>query len=452
MPMLPNILPDVNAGGIDNLEPPAPRTAPSGPDDSFDSLMTQAQAPDDNESDERDPANFLQSPHDTRSSPQKTSDLDKDSSGQSTATSDSSHPAQSANAVDNSVLVAAQMIVPAPTPPVPSNTSATAVQNANTAAESARILSVGLQAKSSPRTTVKTSDTKVQNQPAQDQPALAATKSAATAAEKLTLAVTPSESANATPEEVPDLKTIVPQASETSVSDVKTPAPTPSNADGTPAAKQDASMKSAEKTSKIASLSGKNLPGNAPFVLRENNLPVRADQTAAAIASSYSSASVTSTAASTDTAVEVLPATDIRSPALERTQELITNYAMRLTSSNTDSLQVVIKPDTGTQLSLELRQNGGGVDAQVVMQQGDFAHLNHRWPELQQQLEQRGIRLGPLGGENDSAGGNNAFQQKQSQPSAETDSGGIINNLPLAALPNPSAAQPAASRGWETWA
>ncbi len=454
MSLLPNILPDVNAGAVDNLQPPVTRAAPDGSDANFDNLMARAQAPavnqnPDNTDDKRDPANFLSS-RDAKSDPPKATGHDQDDSNQSTATADPSHPPQSTNTVDNPALLIAQMIIPPSVPSVPSNTSPVVVENVSGTSDSAQILSVSLQGKSPSKSAVKTSDTKVQNQPAQDQPA--ATKAASTVPEKLALAVTSAVSTDSVPEEVSDLKSVVPHASDTPASDTKTPAPAPSNVDGTPAAKQDVTMKSAEKTNKIASLSGKNLPGSASFVLRENNLPVRADQTAAAIASSYSSAGTSSAAMSTDTAVEILPAVDVHSPALERTQELITNYAVRLTSSNTDSLQIVIKPDTGTQLSLELRQHGGGVDAQVVLQQGDFAHLNHRWPELQQQLEQRGIRLGPLTGENGSTGGNHAFQQKQNQPAAETDSGGIITNLPLAALPSPSATQPAVSRGWETWA
>ena len=86
---------------------------------------------------------------------------------------------------------------------------------------------------------------------------------------------------------------------------------------------------------------------------------------------------------------------------------------MRVNDVGTDSLQVVIKPGAGTQLSLELRQHGGGVEVQAALQQGDFKHLSQHWPELQQRLEQRGIRLAPLTDDGTLAnGGSGTFQTK----------------------------------------
>jgi hypothetical protein len=212
-------------------------------------------------------------------------------------------------------------------------------------------------------------------------------------------------------------------------------------------------MKSAEKTNKIASVSGKNLPGNAAFVARENNLPVRTDQTAVnsqglpAQDGSDSIASLTTSQASNPVAAGLV------SQTMERMHELVALHAMRLTSTGTSTLHVVIKPDTGTQLSLELRQRGNGVEAQAVLQQGDFGHLNQHWAQLQQHLEQRGIRLAPLGGENNFTGnGSGTFQDKPGRRSTEMDAAGSFPETVLAALPGVSNTQPAARRGWETWA
>ena len=49
--------------------------------------------------------------------------------------------------------------------------------------------------------------------------------------------------------------------------------------------------------------------------------------------------------------------------------------------------------------------------------------LNQHWPELQQRLEQRGIRLAPLAGQENAAasGGNNGFQQPPQPQAAESD-------------------------------
>lgn len=128
--------------------------------------------------------------------------------------------------------------------------------------------------------------------------------------------------------------------------------------------------------------------------------------------------------------------------------------AVRLSDSGNSSMQVVIKPDAGTELSLELRQRGGGgVEVQAVLQQGDFNHLSQQWPELQQRLEQRGVRLAPLSDEGAAAnngGSQETFQQKQNQTA------GMVPEIALADAPTgmlaPAAAQSPAHRGWETWA
>ena len=96
--------------------------------------------------------------------------------------------------------------------------------------------------------------------------------------------------------------------------------------------------------------------------------------------------------------------------AVERTHDMMALHAMRLVESNSDSLSVVIKPAVGTELSLELRQRNGGVEAQATLTRGDHQFLSQHWPELQQRLEQRGIKLAPLGGETDfSANDNGQF-------------------------------------------
>ena len=55
--------------------------------------------------------------------------------------------------------------------------------------------------------------------------------------------------------------------------------------------------------------------------------------------------------------------------------------------SDAESLSVVIRPGAGTELSLELRQRNGAVEAHAILQRGDFQMLNQHWPELQAQLE-----------------------------------------------------------------
>jgi hypothetical protein len=119
-------------------------------------------------------------------------------------------------------------------------------------------------------------------------------------------------------------------------------------------------------------------------------------------------------------------------------------------------MQVVIKPDSGTQLSLELRQHGGSVAVQAALQQGNFNHLSQQWPELQQRLGQRGIQLAPLADDAPSThgGADGSFQQNQQQttePVAEDHYASIRQALPAIAHAPVIASEPA-QQGWESWA
>jgi hypothetical protein len=238
-----------------------------------------------------------------------------------------------------------------------------------------------------------------------------------------------------------------------------------SDVNGTTVAKQDAPMKKTEIPNKIASSAGKILPGEAVSAAQKNNLPprvnffepvsARAEQMTANVAANSSA----SDRAASPESVEVISnavVADNRAQVLERTQDLVALHALRLSNSSADSLQVVVKPDAGTQLSLELRQRGDGVEAQAILQRGDFEHLNQQWPGLQQQLEARGIRLAPLVNDGNFFNGSD-FQRKQNQ-SAESNlfSGGTFAEIAPVGLVAGTFAQPAARaethRGWETWA
>jgi hypothetical protein len=143
-------------------------------------------------------------------------------------------------------------------------------------------------------------------------------------------------------------------------------------------------------------------------------------------------------------------------PAVERMQEMVTLNAVHLSDSGNNSMQVVIKPDSGTQLSLELRQHGGSVEVQAVLQQGNFHQLSQQWPELQQRLGQRGIQLAPLGdnattAQNGDAGSFQQHQQQTTEPVADDYYAPGRQILPAIAHA-PVTAPGQTSRGWETWA
>jgi len=262
----------------------------------------------------------------------------------------------------------------------------------------------------------------------------------------------------------------LPEISAAPVVKVKLAAATSAGTSGIPAAKLDIPMKNTGKMNEIAGLTEKVLPGNAGLAADENNLPrpaipplaTASNGPMAAYSDSAAHVQQSSSAlggASASSAI-ISPVVDLRSRALERTHDMVALQATRLVESGSDTLHVVIKPGAGMQLSLELRQQGDGIEAQAVLQRGDFNHLNQHWPELQQRLEQRGIRLASLTGNetaltSDGQGGSQPHSQPES-PDADGLAAGAFAEFALSgpALPSPtpSSASRSSHRGWETWA
>ena len=130
-------------------------------------------------------------------------------------------------------------------------------------------------------------------------------------------------------------------------------------------------------------------------------------------------------------------------------------HAFRLRDSGADSLQVVIKPGPGTQLSLNLQMRNGNVEMSATLHQGDFGFLKSHWSELQQQLEARGIKMAPLTtGDQAGAGGKNEFARSGR---SKDESNALPAGAP-AAFTLSTTLKPATStktktlRGWESWA
>jgi hypothetical protein len=249
------------------------------------------------------------------------------------------------------------------------------------------------------------------------------------------------------------------------------PAP---DAGGTSAAKHYLTMKKADKTPKVAGPAEQDLPGDPASVSEE--LPKAQKITTpaslhageklestitiepAAAARISASPETANAVAITAAASPAMPA-DSRLRVLERTHDIVALHAMRLGESGSDSLHVVIKPGAGVQLSLELRQNEGGIEVRASLHKGDFGHLSQYWPELQQRLEARGVRVGTLTcSENCADSGQQQFQQSKQQPSPDQDPlhAGAFAEFALAGslreAPAARAARTASYRGWETWA
>ena len=148
--------------------------------------------------------------------------------------------------------------------------------------------------------------------------------------------------------------------------------------------------------------------------------------------------------------------------SLERTQEMMASQVVRLHESGADELRVVIKPDAGLQLSLNLRQGDGVVEVRAVLDRGNFDLLNRHWPELQQQLESRGMRVAPLScADENFGGGSEGFRQpttphgQHAGDDADFDSAPAEPAVLIPGLPTATATASASAtlaRNWETWA
>jgi hypothetical protein len=99
------------------------------------------------------------------------------------------------------------------------------------------------------------------------------------------------------------------------------------------------------------------------------------------------------------------------------------------------------------------------VEVQAVLDRGNFGLLNRHWPELQQQLELRGVRVAPLANAEQSfGGGSEGFRQPTTSHGQLAGDDADPAEMPSVLLPGlpPATATASASaissRHLETWA
>ena len=234
---------------------------------------------------------------------------------------------------------------------------------------------------------------------------------------------------------------------------------------GTGVAMTDSPMKNPQKANKVAGPGMKVLPVGEGGGPHEKDLPTHWLVSVARAASNgcmdldFSSANGNGQSATTESApvlnaVDLPSLTDAKMRALERAHDMMALHAVRLAEAKSDTLSVVIKPAVGTELSLELRQHDGGVEAQATLTRGDREFFSQHWPELQQRLEQRGVKLAPLAGEtNFSANDHGHFHRHQtSQEDAAQQASAFAEFASVAATGGATARQALVHDGWESWA
>jgi hypothetical protein len=235
---------------------------------------------------------------------------------------------------------------------------------------------------------------------------------------------------------------------------------------GTRVASTPPAMKNSDKMEVLAGFAGQKLPDAGPVRLAPGlitrshaELPPRLSENVSGAFSTDALLDVATTEARRLNSVAdmathnlALPSlTETRAQAVERTHDLVSLHALRLVESKADSLSVVLKPDAGTELSLQLRQRNGVVEAQAVLTAGNHDLLSRNWAELQSRLELHGVKLSALGGElNANAGGNNFTRPRTPERDAETENALAFAEFSVAT--GGATARSAGLYGWESWA
>jgi hypothetical protein len=146
---------------------------------------------------------------------------------------------------------------------------------------------------------------------------------------------------------------------------------------------------------------------------------------------------------------------DIRARAMDRTEDILMLQTTRMSDISADSLKVTIRPGAGIELAVELHHGEKGIEASATLRNGDYHFLNSNWPDLQQRLESRGVRLSPLTcSEQFSNSNTSQFQQPQQQAGKQDEPAyaGAFADFVMAGSIAKQAAPAVSPRGWESWA
>jgi len=153
--------------------------------------------------------------------------------------------------------------------------------------------------------------------------------------------------------------------------------------------------------------------------------------------------------------IRLRPAATLR----EQVQTQISNWAVEIKRTKAEVMEVVLKPDAQTELSLRLTMQHGLVEVAAEFKRGDLTSLSGHWQQLQQALSSQGIRLSAIQPSASTTFSDlPAGQQSSRQPDPQTDwSDGMAPKIltrPKATAPQTKIAAPlsSAGRGWENWA
>jgi hypothetical protein len=116
------------------------------------------------------------------------------------------------------------------------------------------------------------------------------------------------------------------------------------------------------------------------------------------------------------------PTPRIAEPALiDQVASVLDRSLTQLRHSDSDSLSVVLRPDSQTELHLRIEIQDGAIHAELQVERGDSTLLTTHWEELDRRLADQGVRLvrNPDSAGHDSPSGDSRRQPTPQDPGAE---------------------------------
>jgi hypothetical protein len=226
--------------------------------------------------------------------------------------------------------------------------------------------------------------------------------------------------------------------------------------DGMSAALQDGAMQKTQNVNESSDLAEQNLPiSSASFAFARSS---ESDHKPGVASLSPGATSTSTTSAMPGAPSVPMPApvansaTGAQAAPSGLAHRSIENFMLNnFPRQDSGSVSVVLTPDANTQLSLHVKMEQGHLQAQAVLDRGDFGTLKADWGSLQSRLADQGVRLAPLASGADQrssfGSGSSPSHQQQRDVQAENEAPSLNPNQSRAR----KAAAPAATAHRREW-
>ncbi|HVK58791.1 MAG TPA: hypothetical protein VM735_08435, partial [Candidatus Kapabacteria bacterium] len=156
----------------------------------------------------------------------------------------------------------------------------------------------------------------------------------------------------------------------------------------------------------------------------------------------------------------ILETAEVHAPkdveSLEVVQAIRTHVEL-LRTSGQGKLDVVLRPDSQTQLHLQVERVNGQILVQARCDRGDFLRLEANWSAVQQSLANQGVRVealqqSPNFQQHQSFNGSFSSAEHHSSSRQEKETKFFERELSVPNHPKKPAASSTTARGWQSWA